>query len=130
MGRKRHTPEQMIRRLRQAEVELADCQSTVEVARKLGITEQTHYCRCKEFSGLRIDQAKRLSELEKEKVQLKKPLAEQALGTPSRRKLRRETPHQPDGPDRGAVLSGGGEVSLPRPRGGGTRRPPRPGFGV
>ena len=43
IGQKRHTPEQIIRKLRQAEVELAKWQSAVEVARKLGITEQTHY---------------------------------------------------------------------------------------
>ena len=43
MGQKRHTPEQIIRKLRQAEVELAKGQSAVEVARKLGITEQTYY---------------------------------------------------------------------------------------
>jgi DNA-binding CsgD family transcriptional regulator len=43
MGRKRHTPEQIIRKLREAEVELAKGQPMVEVARKLGITEQTYY---------------------------------------------------------------------------------------
>ena len=58
MGQKRHTPEQIIRKLRQAEVELAKGQSAVEVARKLGITEQTYYRWRKEFGGLRIDQAK------------------------------------------------------------------------
>jgi transposase-like protein len=79
MGQKRHTPEQIIRKLRQAEVELAKGQSAVEVARKLGITEQTYYRWRKEFGGLRIDQAKRLKELEKENVRLKKLVADQAL---------------------------------------------------
>jgi len=79
MGQKRHTPEQIIRKLRQAEVELAKGQSAVEVARKLGITEQTYYRWRKEFGGLRIDQAKRLKELERENARLKKLLAEQAL---------------------------------------------------
>jgi len=79
MGQKRHTPEQIIRKLRQAEVELAKGQSAVEVARKLGITEQTYYRWRKEFGGLRVDQAKRLKELEKENARLKKLLAEQAL---------------------------------------------------
>jgi transposase-like protein len=79
MGQKRHTPEQIIRKLRQAEVELAKGQSAVEVARKLGITEQTYYRWRKEFGGLRIDQAKRLKELEKENGRLKKLVAEQAL---------------------------------------------------
>jgi hypothetical protein len=54
MSRKRHTPEQIIRMLREAEVELAKGQTAVEVARKLGITEQTYYIyglipHCKRF---------------------------------------------------------------------------------
>jgi transposase-like protein len=51
----------------------------VEVARKLGITEQTYYRWRKEYGGLRVDQAKRLKELEKENARLKKLVAEQAL---------------------------------------------------
>jgi putative transposase len=77
--RKRHTPEQIIRKLREAEVELAKGQTTVDVVRKLGITEQTYYRWRKEYGGLRMDQAKRLKELEKENSRLKKLLAEQAL---------------------------------------------------
>ncbi len=50
-----------------------------EVCRKLGIAEQTYYRWRKEFGGLRLDQAKRLRELEKENSRLKKLLAEQAL---------------------------------------------------
>ncbi len=79
MGRKRHTAEQVIAKLREAEVELAKGQTTVEVVRKLGITEQTYYRWRKEYGGLRMDQAKRLKELEKENSRLKKLLAEQAL---------------------------------------------------
>ncbi len=79
MGRKRHTPEQSIRKLREAEIALAQGQTTAEVARKLSITEQTYYRWRKEFGGLRLDQAKRLKELEKENSRLKKLLAEQAL---------------------------------------------------
>ncbi len=79
MGRKRHTAEQIIRKLREAEVELAKGQTTVEVARKLGITEQTYYRWRKEYGGLRLDQAKRLKELERENGWLKKLLAEQTL---------------------------------------------------
>jgi transposase-like protein len=79
MARKRHTPEQMIRKLREAEVELSKGQSTGEVVRKRGITEQTYYLWRKEYGGLRLDQAKRLKELEKENSRLKKLLAEQAL---------------------------------------------------
>ncbi len=79
MPRKRHTPEQIIRKLREAEVELSKGQTTVEAARKLGITEQTYYRWRKEYGGLRMDQAKRLKELEKENSRLKKLLAEQVL---------------------------------------------------
>ncbi len=79
MDRKRHTPEQIIRKLREAEVQLAKGQPMVEVARKLGITEQTYYRWRKEYGGLRVDQAKRLKELEKENARLKKLVAEQAL---------------------------------------------------
>ncbi len=79
MGRKRHTPEQIIRKLREAEVALAQGQTTVEVARKLSITEQTYYRWRKEFGGVRLDRAKRLKDLEKENSRLKKLLAEQAL---------------------------------------------------
>ena len=79
MGRKRHTPEQIIRKLREAEVALAQGQTTAEVAQKLSITEQTYYRWRKEFGGLRLDQAKRLKELERENSRLKTLLAEQAL---------------------------------------------------
>ena len=79
MPRKRHTAEQIIRKLREAEVELAKGRTTGEVVRQLGITEQTYYRWRKEYGGLRLDQAKRLKELEKENLRLKKLLAEQTL---------------------------------------------------
>ena len=79
MGKKRHTAEQIIVKLRTAEIELAKGQSAVEVVRKLGITEQTYYRWRKEYGGLRLDQAKRLRELEKENGRLKKLVADQVL---------------------------------------------------
>ncbi len=79
MGRKRHTAEQIIGKLRTAEIELAKGVVTPEVVRKLGITEQTYYRWRKEYGGLRLDQAKRLKELEKENARLKKLVADQAL---------------------------------------------------
>ena len=79
MARKRHTPEQIIRKLREAEVELAKGLTTADVVRKLEITEQTYYRWRKEYGGLRLDQAKRLKELEKENARLKKLVADQAL---------------------------------------------------
>ena len=79
MGRKRHTAEEIIGKLRTAEIELAKGLGTAEVVRKLGITAQTYYCWRKEYGGLRLDQAKRLKELEKENTRLKKLVADQAL---------------------------------------------------
>ncbi len=79
MGRKRHTAEQIIAKLREAEIELAKGQTTVDVVRKLGITEQTYYRWRKEYGGLRVDQARRLKELERENGRLKKLVADQAL---------------------------------------------------
>ncbi len=79
MGRKRHTAEEIIGKLRTAEIELAKDLGTAEVVRKLGITEQTYYRWRKEYGGLRLDQAKRLKELEKENTRLKKLVADQAL---------------------------------------------------
>ena len=79
MGRKRHTAEQIISKLRGAEIELAKGQTMPEVVRKLGISEQTYYRWRKEYGGLRVDQARRLKELERENGRLKKLVADQAL---------------------------------------------------
>ncbi len=79
MGRKRFTVEQIIRKLREAEVKLAKGLSVAQVAKKLGITEQTYYRWRKEYGGLKLDQAKRLKELERENARLKRLVAEQAL---------------------------------------------------
>ncbi len=79
MARKRHTPEQIIAKLREAEVALATGQSTSQVCRQLEVTEHTYYRWRKEYGGLRVDQARRLKELEKENGQLKKLVGEQAL---------------------------------------------------
>ncbi len=79
MGRMRHTAEQIIAKLREAEIELAKGQKTADVIRKLGITEQTYYRWRKEYGGLRIDQARRLKELERENGRLKKLVADPAL---------------------------------------------------
>ena len=79
MGRKRHTAEQIIAKLREAEVGLAKGQPLALVVRKLEIAEQTYYRWRKEYGGLRVDQAKRLKELEKENARLKRLVADQAL---------------------------------------------------
>jgi transposase-like protein len=79
MARKRHSPEQIIRKLREAEVLLAKGQTVAMVARALEVTEQTYYRWRKEYGGLRIDQVKRLKKLEKENARLKRIVADQAL---------------------------------------------------
>ncbi len=79
MAKKRHTAEQIIARLREAEVLLAKGTKMPLVCRKLGITEQTYYRWGKEYGGVRTDQIKRLKEVEKENVRLKKVVADLSL---------------------------------------------------
>ena len=79
MSRKRFTPEQVIHKLRQAEVELANGQRMAQVCKTLGISEQTYYRWRRAYGGLRVTQAKGLKELEKENARLKRLVAEQAL---------------------------------------------------
>ena len=80
MGRKRrHTDEQIIHKLREAEIALAQGRTTKEVCKQLEITEQTYYRWRKEYGGLKVDQAKRLRDLERENVRLKRIVSEQAL---------------------------------------------------
>ena len=79
MARKRYTVEQIIAKLREAEVELARGAKTPGACRKLGISENTYYRWRKEYGGLRVDQARRLKELERENARLKKLLAETML---------------------------------------------------
>ncbi len=79
MPKKRYTPEQIINSLREAEVLISQGNTAAQAARHLGITEQTYYRWRKEYGGMRINQAKRLKELEKENLRLKKIVADQAL---------------------------------------------------
>jgi transposase-like protein len=79
MPRKRFTPEQIIGKLREAEVELARGATVGQVCKKLEIAEQTYYRWRAEYGGMRVDQAKRLKELESENARLKRIVANQAL---------------------------------------------------
>ena len=79
MTRKRFSPEQIITMLREAEVLLNQSNPVAEVCRKLGVSEQTYYRWRKEYGGMRIDQAKRLKELEQENARLKKLVADLSL---------------------------------------------------
>jgi putative transposase len=79
MSRKRHTAEEIVNKLRQAEVELSKGSSVAAVCKLLGVTEQTYYRWRKEYGGLKTDQAKKLKELEKENARLKRLLADAEL---------------------------------------------------
>ena len=77
--RKRYAAEEIIGKLREAEVHLAQGETVGQVVRKLGVSEQSYYRWRREYGGMRVDQAKRLKELERENARLKRLVAEQAL---------------------------------------------------
>ena len=77
--KKRHTPEQIVRMLREADTELAAGASVPQIARKLGISEATFHRWRNHYGGMKADATKRLKELEKENARLKKIVAEQAV---------------------------------------------------
>ncbi len=79
MARKAYTPEQIINKLREAEVNLSQGSNIGEVSRKIGVTEQTYYRWRRDYGGMRVEQARRLKELEKENNRLKKLVADLSL---------------------------------------------------
>lgn len=79
MGRKINTAEEIVRKLRQAEVLLHEGKTVGEACRELGVTDSTYYKWRKEYGGLKLDQAKRLRELERENGRLKKAVADLTL---------------------------------------------------
>lgn len=79
MARQKYTTEQIIKLLREGEVKLSQGLKLFEVCKSLGVSDKTFYRWKKEYGGLRIDQAKRLKELEKENTRLKKLVADLSL---------------------------------------------------
>ena len=79
MTGKRYKPEEIISKLREAEVYLAEGVKVDEVIRRLGVNKITYYRWRKEFGGMRTEQAKRLKGLEKENARLKRLLADAEL---------------------------------------------------
>ena len=79
MVRKAFKPEQIINKLREAEVLLSQGSTVGEASRKLGVTDQTYYRWRKEYGGMRVEQAKRLQDLEKENSRLKRLVADISL---------------------------------------------------
>ena len=76
---KTYTSERIINKLREAEIHINQSITIAEASRKIGITEQTYYRWCKEYGGLRIEQAKKLKNLEKENARLKKLVTDLSL---------------------------------------------------
>ena len=79
MARKRYTTEEIIRKLREADVLLGQGQAVAEVVRQMGVTSVTYYRWRNEYGGLRIDQVKRLKQLETENTRLKRAVADLTL---------------------------------------------------
>jgi len=79
MPRKRYSTEQIIGHLREAEVLLAQGQTVGEVCRGIGVSEQSYYRWRREYGGLKVDQARRLKELEQENARLKRAVADLTL---------------------------------------------------
>jgi putative transposase len=79
MARKRHSPEQIISKLREADVQLSEGKTIAEIAKHLGVSEQTYHRWRNQFGGMKGPEMKRLKELEQENARLKKLVADQAL---------------------------------------------------
>jgi len=79
MARKRHTAEEIVNKLREAEVLIAGGTTIAQVCKQIGVTDQTYYKWRREYGGLKTNQAKRFKELEQENTRLKKLLAEAHL---------------------------------------------------
>lgn len=80
MGRKKaHTPEEIVAKLRQAEVLIGQGKTVADAVRAIGVTEPTYYRWRTEFGGLKLDQVKRLKELERENARLRKAVSDLAL---------------------------------------------------
>ncbi len=79
MRRKKHTPEQIIRKLREAEVLISQGMDALEASRQIGVSRETFYRWRKEYGGMRVDQARRLKVPEKENLRLKHLVADKEL---------------------------------------------------
>ena len=87
MKRKKHTPEQIIRKLREAERLLAEGKQVPEVAKALEVSEQTFHRWRAQYGGMKADDAKRLKELERENSRLKRIVADQMLENEALREI-------------------------------------------
>ena len=79
MARKKFTAEQIVNKLREADVLLSQGKTVTQTCKQIGVTDQTYYRWRREYGGMKTDQAKRLKELERENARLKKLLADAEL---------------------------------------------------
>ena len=79
MKRRRHTPEQVIRKLRDADRMLAEQKGIAEIVKELGVSENTYHRWRNQYGGMKADDAKRLKELERENATLKRIVADKEL---------------------------------------------------
>lgn len=79
MAGRRHTTEEIIGKLREAEIVLAQGGTVLDACRRLGVTEQTYYRWRKEYGGLKVDQARRMKDLERENARLRQAVSELTL---------------------------------------------------
>ena len=107
MKRRRHTPEQIIRKLREAERLLGEGKTIPEAAKELGISEQTYHRWRNQYGGMKANDAKRLKELERENQRLKRIVADQALNIDALEEVARGTGRP------GPEASGGRDAARP-----------------
>ncbi len=79
MARRKYTPEQIISKLHEVEVALAQCTTVALAVRSIEVTEQTYYRWRREYGGLNVEQARRLKELEKENLRLRRAVSDLTL---------------------------------------------------
>jgi putative transposase len=79
MAKKGYTPEQIINKLREAEILLSQGATIAQISKKIGVSDHTYYRWRKEYGGMRIDPARRLKELEQENSRLKRLVADLSL---------------------------------------------------
>ena len=79
MSRKRFSAEEIVNKLREAKVHLSKGMTVGQMCKQLGVRDQTYYRWRREYGGLKVDQARRLKELERENARLKRVVADQAL---------------------------------------------------